>query len=200
MYERQKMKKRLEQLFIENNNVLSKKQLLEFGCTKYEVKKLVDDGTLEHLRHGLYGLNNELKDEFYTFQHDNAYFVYSNETALFLHTLTDRYPIPLSVTTKRGYHLRNEKLKVYYVKEELLKNNIVEIMSPQGNPILVYDVERTICDIVKNKKRIEQQVYVQGLQNYFLKGKPNLRKLSKISKELHIQQKMMDIIELYMKP
>ena len=56
-------------------------------------------------------------------------------------------------------------------------------MSPQGNPILVYDVERTICDIVKNKKRIEQQVYVQGLQNYFLKGKPNLRKLSKISKE-----------------
>ena len=73
-------------------------------------------------------------------------------------------------------------------------------MSPQGNPILVYDVERTICDIVKNKKRIEQQVYGHGLQNYFLKGKPNLRNLSKISKELHIQQKMMDIIELYMKP
>ena len=113
MYERQKMKERLEQLFIENNNVLSKKQLLEFGCSKYEVKKLVDDGTLEHLQHGLEGFNNELKDEFYTFQHDNSYFIYSNETALFLHDLTDRYPIPLSVTTKRGYHLRNEKLKVY---------------------------------------------------------------------------------------
>ena len=66
------MKKRLEQLFIENNNVLSKKQLLEFGCTKYEVKKLVDDGTLEHLQHGLYGFNNELKDEFYTFQQVSA--------------------------------------------------------------------------------------------------------------------------------
>ena len=86
------------------------------------------------------------------------------------------------------------------MKEELLNYCVVEILSPQGNPVYVYDIERTICVIVKNKNRIDQQVYVQGLQNYFLKGNPNLRKLAKIAKVLNIQQKLMDIIELYMKP
>ena len=190
----------LRELILKNKNVISCKTLLENGYTKYQIKKMASEGILNHLQHGFYGLNEEIEDEFYIHQKNNSYIIYSNETALYLHNLVDRYPNPLSVTTKSGYHLRNEKLKVYYVKEELLDNGVIEIVSPQGNPIYVYDIERTICDIVKNKNRIDQQVYVQGLQNYFLNGKPNLRKLSKIAKELNVQQKLMDIIELYMKP
>lgn len=161
---------------------------------------LVKKGIFYRVRKGLYKLYNEIDDEFHIYQKNNSYIVYSNETALYLHNLTDRFPNPLSVTTKSGYHVRNKKLKVYYVKKEFLDNDVVVLNSPQGNPIYVYDIERTICDIVKNKNRIDPQVYIQGLQNYFLKGKPNLRKLSKISKLLNIQQKMMNIIELYGKP
>lgn len=201
MYERTKnMCVNLKELLRENKNVVTCKMLLENGFTKYQIKKMVKEGVLNHIAHGLYGLNEDLEDEFYIYQKNNAYIVYSNETALYLHNLTDRYPRPLCVTTKRGYHIRNDKLKVYYVKEELLNYCVVEILSPQGNPVYVYDIERTICEIVKNKNRIDQQVYVQGLQNYFLKGNPNLRKLAKIAKVLNIQQKLMDIIELYMKP
>ena len=57
-----------------------------------------------------------------------------------------------------------------------------------------------ICDIVKNKNRIEQQVYIEGLQNYFLNGKPDLKKLARYAKKLGIQQKVMDVAMLYMKP
>lgn len=85
----------------------------------------------------------------------------------------------MPVTTKSGYHLRNTNLKVYYVKEELLFLGVETIKTPQGNDVLVYDKERTICDIIKNKNRIDQQVNIQGLQNYFLHGHPNMRKLSK---------------------
>lgn len=193
------MDKKLEKLFNEYH-VVSCKILLENGYTKYQIMNLVKKGILYRVRKGLYKLHNEIDDEFHIYQKNNSYIVYSNETALYLHNLTDRFPNPLSVTTKSGYHVRNKKLKVYYVKKEFLDNDVVVLNSPQGNPIYVYDIERTICDIVKNKNRIDPQVYIQGLQNYFLKGKPNLRKLSKISKLLNIQQKMMSIIELYGKP
>lgn len=194
------MNEDLKKIFETNNNVVTCKKILENGYTKYQIKKMVENGILIHLQHGLYGLSEDLEDEFYTYQKNNTFLIYSNETSLYLHQLTDRYPHPLSVTTKSGYHLRNNRLKIYYVKEEMLKDNVVEIASPQGNPIYVYDIERTICDIVKNKNRIEQQIYVQGLQNYFLYGTPNLRKLAKIAKRLNIQEKLMEIIELYMKP
>ena len=194
------MDENLRSLFEKNRNVVTTKTFLENGYTKYQIKKMVDENVLSRLKYGLYGLNEELEDEFFLNQNNNSFIIYSNETALYLHNLTDRYPNPLSVTTKSGYHLRNKKLKLYYVKEELLYHNVIEIISPQGNPVYVYDIERTICDIVKNKNRIDQQVYIQGLQKYFLEGKPNLRKLSKLAKMLNIQQKMMNIIELYMRP
>jgi len=190
----------LKRLFVDNNNVVSCKMLLELGYTKYQIRKMVKEGVLNHLQHGMYGLNDELEDVFYIHQRNNSYCIYSNETALYLHNLTDRYPNPLSVTTKSGYHLRNKGLKVYYTKEEFLNKGIVEVCSPGGNMVRVYDVERTICDIIKNKNRIDQQVYIQGLQNYFLKSKPNLRKLSKMAELLNVQQKVMNIIELYKKP
>ena len=194
------MDNRLKDLFNVNKNVVSCKMLLEAGYTKYHIRKLVAEGVLNHLQHGFYGLMDELEDDFYIYQNNNSHIIYSNETALYLHNLTDRFPVSLSVTTKSGYHVRNTKLKVYYVKDELLNYCVTKVVTPSGNEVLVYDIEKTICDIVKNKNRIDIQVYVQGLQNYFLHGKPNLRKLSIIAKKMNIQQKMMDIIELYVRP
>lgn len=194
------MDKSLEKLLVENKNVVSCKMLLENGYTKYQIKKMVEHNILTHIKRGLYGLSKELEDEFYIHQKNNSYIIYSNETALYLHNMTDRYPNPLSVTTKGGYHLRNTNLKIYYVKETFFWLGVTEVITPQGNTVLVYEKERTICDIIKNKNRIDPQVYVQGLQNYFMNDKPNLRKLSKVAAILNIQEKVMNIVELYMKP
>lgn len=194
------MDDKLTELFQKNQNVVTCKTLLENGYTKYQIRKMVNNKILNHLQHGLYAMNDELDDEFYIYQKNNSFLIYSNETALYLHNLSDRYPYPLSVTTKTGYHLRNKNLKIYYTNIDLLDVGVIEIDSPQGHKIKVYNKERTICDIIKNKNRIESQVYVQGLQSYFFNEKPNLRKLAKYAKQMNIQRKVMDIVELYMKP
>jgi predicted transcriptional regulator of viral defense system len=183
-----------------NNVTISYNKLLASGYTKYQIKKMCDQNILMKVNRGLYGLSNILEDEFQIHQINNQYMIYSNETTLYLHNLCDCYPSKMSVTTKSGYHLRNDDLKVYYVKESLLFVGVEIIKTPQGNDVYVYDKERTICDIIKNKNRIDQQVYIQGLQNYFLNGHPNMIKLSKYAKALNIQRKVMDIISLYMKP
>lgn len=194
------MKDKLLEISNSNNNILTSKLLLDNGYTKYQIKKMVDEQLITKVQRGFYILNNELEDEFYINQMNNSFIVYSNETALYLHNMSDRYPHPLSVTTKSGYHIRNKDLKVYYTNENLLDMGVIEINSPQGFLIKVYDKERTICDIIKNKNRIDSQVYIQGLQSYFLNSKPNLRKLSRYAKKMNIQKKVMDIVELYTKP
>lgn len=193
------MDKELYQLFLDNNNAVSCKLLLEKGLTKYQIKKLVNDNHIYRLKKGLYALKTEFEDIFFWYQKNNKYMVYSNETALYLHNLCDRFPNPLSVTTKKGFHLRNKSLKKYYVNEDVLFVGVTEIVSPQGNIIYVYDKERTICDLVKNKNRIELQSYIQGLQTYFITGKPNIRKLLKYAKQLKVENKLRDIVALYMK-
>lgn len=193
------MDKDLVQLFTENNNTVSCKLLLKNGLTKYQIKKLIDNNHIYRLKKGLYALKTEFDDIFFYSQINNKYMIYSNETALYLHDLCDRFPNPLSVTTKTGYHLRNNALKKYYVDEDVLFVGVMEMVSPQGNIIYVYDKERTICDLVKNKNRIELQSYGQGLQTYFMTGKPKLRKLLKYARQLKVENKLRDIVALYMK-
>ena len=191
---------RLEKLCSEQNGYITSSKLLKNNYTKYQIRQFVKEGILERVGRGQYVHQGYLVDEFLIYQYFNNNFIYSNETALYLLNLTDRYPLSFSVTTKHKQHLRNHKLKVYYVKDENYDLGVTTVKDLSGNDIKVYNSERTICDIIKNKNKIDTQIYVQGIQNYFLNHKPNLRQLAQYAKKLNMSKKVMEIVELYMKP
>ena len=191
---------KLMQLSEKYNGHFTTKILNDNGFSKYDISKLLKEGSLERVMRGKYIYSNALNDEFALLQMNNTKFIYSNETAIYLHNMTGRYPDPFTVTTTHGYHLRNKDLSIYYVKEEIFLLGMVELESPSGAKIKVYDKERTICDIIKNKKKIELQVYIEGIQNYFNSGKPNLKKLSAYAKELGIKEKVWDVVMLFTTP
>ena len=191
---------RLEKLCSEQNGYITSSKLLKNNYTKYQIRQFVKEGILERVGRGQYVHQGYLVDEFLIYQDLNKNFIYSNETALYLLNLTDRYPLSFSVTTKHKQHLRNHKLKVYYVKDENYDLGVTTVKDLSGNNIKVYNSERTICDIIKNKNKIDTQIYVQGIQNYFLNHKPNLRQLAQYAKQLNMSKKVMEIVELYTKP
>lgn len=190
----------LELLSNDHNGHLTSANLFTNGFTKYDVSKFVKAGLLERVSRGKYIHKSAMDDEFKLIQLNNSKMIFSNETALYLHDMTGRFPTEFSVTTESGYHLRNTSLKVYYVKPELLYVGMIEMENYFGNKVLVYDKERTVCDIIKNRNRIEMQVYTEGIQSYFLQGKPNLKKLSEYAKLLGISDKVMDVVLLLAKP
>jgi len=190
----------LEKLIQEYNGHLTSKDLFSNGFTKYDVAQFVKNGLLERVARGKYLSKNTLDDAFKLVQMNNQKIIFSNETALYLHDMTGRFPSEMTVTTESGYHLRDASLKVYYVKKELLYLGMIEMENYFGNKVFVYDKERTICDIIRNKNRMDMQVYLEGLQSYFLKGKPNLRKLSEYAKEMGISEKVMEVALLYGRP
>lgn len=190
----------LELLSNDHNGHLTSANLFTNGFTKYDVSKFVKAGLLERVSRGKYIHKSAMDDEFKLIQLNNSKMIFSNETALYLHDMTGRFPTEFSVTTESGYHLRNTSLKVYYVKPELLYVGMIEMENYFGNKVLVYDKERTVCDIIKNRNRIEMQVYTEGIQSYFQQGKPNLKRLSEYAKLLGISNKVMDVVLLLAKP
>ena len=83
------------------------------------------------------------------------------------------------------------------IKEALLLG-VINIKTKAGNYVKIYDKERTICDLIKYRDRIDQQIYYESIQNYF-KSKTNLNKLSKYATILGIKEELYDIINLMMK-
>ena len=125
--------------------------------------------------------------------------VFSHESALFFHDLTDREPNPYSVTVKTGYNptgLREDGIKVYTIKKELHGVGVMTMNTPFGNPVLVYDVERTICDVIRNRSGIEMQIWQNALRQYAKRRDKDLRKLMRYAQMFHVEKLLRQYLEV----
>ncbi len=184
---------KLLELFGKSEGILKYSELYSAGLSQREIKKMRDTGVIEKVAHGLYTHKDYLQDNMMNYQYVNKNIIFSNETAAYMHNLTDRFPRINSLTTISGVNLRKRKeFKVYYVKKELFLLGAIEMKNNAGNIVRVYDKERTVCDIIKNQSRIEQQIYIEVINNYF-KGDSNLVKLSRYAKKLGISKKVYEL-------
>jgi predicted transcriptional regulator of viral defense system len=95
--------------------------------------------------------------------------IFSHETALYLHAMTGRTPISYTMTFPSGYNtvgVRKQGIIAKLATTENYELGITEVVSPCGNPLKVYDIERTLCDIVKIKHSGDIQVVNQALKAY----------------------------------
>ena len=75
-----------------------------------------------------------------------------------------------------------------YAKKNYYDIGETSIISPFGREILVYDKERTILDIIKDKDRIDAQVFSEAMKFYFAGKEKNLLKLSKYAIKMNMEQ------------
>lgn len=168
------------------------------GISRPMLKKYMDAGQLERVRKGLYTLRDGLADEYSLLQAQCSKAVYSYGTALFLWGMSDRTPHLVDITVPHGTNLSrlrrdNPDLRCHYVQKEFYELGIAETGSPQGGSVRLYDKERCICDLIRDKDQMELQLFTQAIKDYF-KGKTNPRKLLKYGKLFGIEDK----IRIYM--
>ena len=95
----------------ENNGTVTSAMIQSAGIARQYLKLLVDDGSLEKVSRGVYVLPEVWDDEFFNLQSQFKKGIFSNETALFLHDLTDRTPLAYAMTFPANYNLGNAKNK-----------------------------------------------------------------------------------------
>lgn len=180
------------------DGIIRTAQVEAAGISRPMLKKYMDAGQLERVRKGLYTLRDGLADEYSLLQTQCSKAVYSYGTALFLWGMSDRTPHLIDITVPHGTNLSrlrrdNPGLRCHYVQKEFYELGIAETVSPQGGSVRLYDKERCICDLIRDKDQMELQLFTQAIKDYF-KGKTNPRKLLKYGKLFGIEDK----IRIYM--
>ena len=89
-----------------------------------------------------------------------------------------------------------ENVKVFTVIAEWFEIGASTITTPSGNTVRVYDKERCICDILREKKRMDIQVFQTAMNSYFRDRDKDIHKLMQYAQVFGIQEKMRQYTEV----
>ena len=180
----------LDKLVETGNGYLCTSQVVENGISKPTLAEFVRVRNMGRVAQGVYLAENAWPDELYLLSLSNSQVVFSHETALFLHGLMEREPKFTSVTVKAGYnasHLRKKGIRVYQVKPDLALLGVMDVQTGFGNMVRAYDMERTICDILRYKESLDVQVFQYAMKEYMASDRKNLNHLMAYAKRFQIE-------------
>ena len=165
-----------------NRGIIQTFQVIDNGISKPVFYSYVKERGLDQAAHGVYVSPDTWTDAMYILHLRCSQAVFSHETALFFHDLTNREPLKYTITVRTGYNpsrLQEDGFQVYTVKKDLHETGITIMQTPFGHSVPVYDMERTICDLLRSRNNIEMQVFQDALKQYARRKDKNLRTLMK---------------------
>ncbi|MEG0322755.1 MAG: type IV toxin-antitoxin system AbiEi family antitoxin domain-containing protein, partial [Raoultibacter sp.] len=183
----------------ENGGIISSMQAQKKGVSRTTLSHFVDKGLIARIGHGQYILSDSIEDELFALSKRSSYLVFSHETALFLHGISERTPFEHAITlpsNKRASQTLHDACKIYYVKPELHELGKTTISTLVGNPVPAYDMERTICDIVRSRSRIGDELLLSSLKMYVGRSDKNLNTLNTYAEQLSIASVLRKYLEV----
>ena len=193
--------------YLDKLEKLIKKQhgtILSLDLDKYEIPRtylsmMVSEGKLERVERGIYVSSDSTHDEMFSMQKKYSKLIFSHETALYLHELSDRTPSEYSATVPSGYKVVEnicEKFKVYYIKKSLHGLGVVTKETSFGNLIKVYEIERTICDIIRSRNRVDIQIINDALKRFVQLKSIDYSLLMDYAREFKIEALLINYLEV----
>lgn len=191
--------KKLEELLKKKNGILLTKDIIEAGISKQLLTTYVRQGYIKRVAHGVYLSNDTLEDEMYVLQVRSNLAVFSHETALFHHDLSDRDPLSYTITLPTGYNaskLKENGVEVYYVKRELLELGLIVGRTVFGREVRTYDKERTICDVIRSRNNMDISIVNDSIKRYLGLKDKDISKLLRYAKAFKIDRVLRTYLEV----
>lgn len=182
-----------------NGNLITTSKVLELGFSKTLLSKYVNNGDLIRVCSGIYALPDTVIDDMYVLQLRNENIIFSHETALFLNGISERTPFTHSFTVPTGYILSESMKKNtihFYVKKELFEVGVSTLKTTFGNSVRCYNPERTICDILRSRSRMDEETVISGIKKYANSKEKDLFLLYEYAKQFKILAKVKKYMEV----
>ena len=187
----------INKLLEQCNGLVTTSQITKAGIPRYCLSKMVIENKLVRAAKGVYTTPETWEDELFILQYRYSKGIFSHETALDIHGLTDRMSTQYMMTFPAGYNTTGFKKTIITAKtcvKKLYKLGIVEKPTACNNIVHVYDIERTLCDIVRGNKSFDIQLVNQAMKAYVRTGEKNIQKMMAYAEALHVKAK----IQMYM--
>lgn len=186
----------VKKIIEENNGIIYAKDIVKYNINRYYIRELEKEGYLKRLIHGIYATSDKDINEFWLMGEQYKTGVFSHNTALYFYGLTDRTPLKLDMTFPSSMRLKNEYLRVHYIKKEQHSLGVIKKEIEPGIEITLYNLERTICDIIRDKNKIDPQTFNNAMKEYGKMKKRNLHLLYQYAKEFKIEKKLQQYMEV----
>lgn len=183
----------------ENNGTVTTAMVAAKGFSRGNIKYLVDKGLIEKSARGVYTLPGVWDDEIFNLQNRFKRGIYSHETALFLWNFTDRTPNRYHMTFPINYNLskpKEENIRCVQCKNALYDLGIAEVTTPGGNTVRAYNIERTLCDILRTHSRVDIQIVTEAFKHYAARSNKNIPVLSEYAKILKVETRLRSYLEV----
>lgn len=190
---------RIRKLLEDQHGTLLTSDLAKFNIPRIYLSILEHNGEIERVSRGIYRLVASIDDEMFNFQVRYKSSIFSHETALYLHDLTDRTPLSYSISIPVGYHsisLNEGGHKMFYVNRELFALGVILMKSPHGNEIRTTNLERTICDVLRSRNQVDVQFVNEALKKYIVNKDKNIDQLYNYASRFRIQKIVRTYIEI----
>jgi predicted transcriptional regulator of viral defense system len=191
-------KEKILQLAKENGGVISSKSVTQHGIARSSLTALVAEKRLLPVERGLYVTPSGYIDDYVLIQYKFPKGIFSHETALYLLGFSDRIPTKIQMTFPKGYNTKKAK---NYGLQAIISNK-VHLSSPQTilrsgeTYVRVFDIERTLVDLLSKKYDADKEQVFPALKQYFRSSEKNITKLMTYSRIFHVEKTMQKYLEV----
>lgn len=183
----------------ENGGIIETKMAVQHGVSKAILYKLCKAGKIHRIVKGQYILPEDTHDELLSISRRSGKLIFSHETALFLHGVSDRTPFEHTITVPSGYipsAAIKAECKVYYIKTELFELGKTMVQTHAGNSVPCYDLERTICDVIRSRNKIGPETFLSALRQYAANPKKDLNRLDEYAGQMRVSGILRQYLEV----
>lgn len=183
----------------QQNGTITAAELSKAGISRGHLNYALKNGLLERSSRGVYTLPENFDDEMFGLQMKYKKGVFSCETALFLHGLTDRTPNRYCMSFPNSYNTSSplsENILCHRVAKSFYEVGIVQVLTPFQNAVNVYCPEKTLCDILRPQYHVDIQLISEAFKAYMNSRNINIPLLSEYADKLKVSEKVRSYMEV----
>ena len=186
--------------YLKENSIVQTKDLKNLGLSSTQIQNMVNKELVKRIRRGLYSLPISMDDPYYEMQLKYRKLIFSHETALSLHNMTDVTASKMTGTVPREYNyqylVKEKGINVVRVNKKRYGLGVEQIISPFGNSIAVTNRERTLCDVLLKRSRIDSRIINEAFRNYLNSSQKNLNILMRYAKTFKVDKLIRNYMEV----
>lgn len=189
----------IEKTIEKNNGYLFSSEVENQGISRTSIANYVKKNGMERVAKGIYITLDSWEDSLYIMQKKYSDIIFSGETALYLHQMIDREYSEVSVCVPRGFsgsRLREKGVSIHQEGPDEYGLGVTEVTTIFGNIVRAYNRERCICELIKNRKEYEVQMFQTAIKEYMTSKNKDLSLLSKYAEKLKMQDEIMKYVEV----
>ena len=163
----------------------------------YQLQRMLEQGLVTKIKRGVYYMDSSrMIDQTVEVSKIVSSGVFCLFTAWQHYRLTTQNPADFHIALLSSSKIKipdNLPVKLYYWSEKYYEMGVIEI-EKEGQPIKMYDLEKSVCDAVRFRNKVGMDVAIEIVRNYVKRKDRDFDKLAKYARQMRIETIMQSMI------